>query len=118
KSNDPRRKFIRKTYFALLPNSLLASASFPQTDKIENLAAQSALVSEFDVGGLKVILKHRSTAPTVAAGLFIRGGSRNISEKNAGIESLMLNSAIEAGKQFNRQAVRRELARTGSSIGV
>lgn len=88
------------------------------TSYAQSQISQVALVSEFDINGLKVILKHRTAAPTVAASLFVRGGSRNLNEKNAGIESLMLNSAIEAGKQFNRQAVRRELARTGSSIGV
>ena len=97
---------------------LITVSTFSQTGRIENIAAQAALVSEFDVNGLKVILKQRASAPTVAVGLFIRGGSRNQTEKNAGIENLMLNSAIEAGKQFPRQAVRRELARTGSGISA
>jgi zinc protease len=75
-------------------------------------------VVEFDVNGLKVIVKNRPAAPTVAAGLFIRGGSTTIIEKTAGIDNLMLESAIEAGKQFPRQVVRREIARTGSSISA
>ncbi len=89
-----------------------------QTGKIDNIAAQSAQISEFDVSGLKVILKRRASAPTVAAGLFVRGGARNVNEKNAGIENLMLSSAVEAGKRFPRQIVRRELSRTGSSISA
>lgn len=109
---------IRKGFFVALFTALAAVVSLAQNGKIENLAAQKALVSEFDVNGLKVILKHRASAPTVAAGVFLRGGSRNITKENAGIESLMLNSAVEAGKQFNRQTVRRELARTGSSMGA
>jgi zinc protease len=56
-------------------------------------------------------------APTVAAGLFIRGGSRNINDKNAGIENLMLSVATEGSTKFPRETVRRELARTGGSIG-
>jgi len=81
-------------------------------------AKQAALVTEFDVNGLKVIVKRRAAAPTVAAGLFIRGGSTTIDDKTAGIDNLMLESAIEAGKQFPRQVVRREIARTGSSISA
>ncbi|MCV4639927.1 hypothetical protein OFB62_31995, partial [Escherichia coli] len=54
------------------------------------VADQASLVSEFDVGGLKVILKRRPQSATVAGGLFIRGGARNIDAKNAGIERLML----------------------------
>ncbi len=81
-----------------------------------SVADQAALVSEFDVNGLKVLVKRRESAPTVAAGLFVRGGARNITEKNAGIESFMFDVAAEAGKKYPREVVRRELARTGSSI--
>lgn len=75
-------------------------------------------VTEFEVNGLKVLVKRRPSAPTVAAGLFIRGGVRNISAQNAGIENMMLDVATEAGRKFPRDAVRREIARTGGSIGA
>ena len=91
-------------------------AAFGQS-KYDPVTAQIASVSEFDVNGLKVIYKRRPTSQTVAAGLFVRGGARNINEKNAGIEGLMLASAIEAGKAYPRQTVRRELSSRGSSIG-
>ena len=94
-----------------------AALGFAQ-NSIPNLSAQAANVTEFDVNGLKVILKRRESAPTVSAGIFLRGGVRNYDAKTAGIENLMLNSAIEAGQAYNRQAVRRELARTGSTIGA
>src|SRR5687768_3387589 len=54
------------------------------------------LVSEFEVNGLKVLLKRRAGSQTVVAALFLRGGSRNITEKNAGVEALMLDVATEA----------------------
>lgn len=92
-----------------------AALSFTQSS-LDRVAAQAAQVTEFDVNGLKVIVKRRPSAPTVAAGLFVRGGARNIDDKNAGIEDLMLRSAIEAGKKFSRQAVRRETSSTGSGI--
>ena len=82
-----------------------------------DFAARASTVSEFDVNGLKVILKRRESAPTVSGGLFIRGGARNIDDKNAGIENLMLASAIDAGKKMPKAIVRRELSRLGSSIG-
>jgi zinc protease len=81
-----------------------------------SIAEQANLVTEFDVNGLKVLVKRRPNAPTVAAGLFIRGGARNINDKNAGIESLMLNVVSEGSKRFPRETLRRELARTGSGI--
>src|ERR1051325_11522392 len=81
------------------------------------VAKQAALVSEFDVNGLKVLLKRREGSLTVAAGLFIRGGSANINAQNAGIETLMLNVATEASANFPRDKMRSELSRMGTVIG-
>ncbi|MGI8642224.1 MAG: M16 family metallopeptidase [Pyrinomonadaceae bacterium] len=83
-----------------------------------SITEQANLVTEFDVNGLKVLVKRRLNSPTVAAGLFIRGGARNIADKNAGIENLMLEVATEGSKKFPRETLRRELARTGSGIGA
>ena len=93
------------------------SAGFAQAGR-PSIAEQANLVTELDVNGLKVLVKRRPNAPTVAAGLFIRGGARNITDKNAGIENLMLSVAAEGSQKFPRETVRRELARTGSSIGA
>jgi zinc protease len=81
------------------------------------VAKQAALVSEFEVNGLKVLLKRREGSLTVAAGLFIRGGSTNINAQNAGIETLMLSAATEATTSFPRATMRRELSRMGTVIG-
>src|ERR1044072_5834119 len=70
------------------------------------VAKQAALVSEFDVNGLKVLLKRREGSLTVAAGLFIRGGAANINAENAGIETLMLSAATEASANFPRERMR------------
>src|SRR5260221_3048454 len=95
-----------------------ACIGLAQTGKIENIAAQAAQVTEFDVNGCKALGKPRPPAATVAAGLFLRGGVRNIDAKTAGIENLMLSVAVEGGKKYPRQILRRELARTGSSISA
>lgn len=81
------------------------------------VAKQAALVTEFEVNGLKVLVKRREGSLTVAAGLFIRGGARNITAENAGIEALMLASATEASANFPRQRMRSELSRMGTVVG-
>ena len=75
------------------------------------------LVTEFDVNGLKVIVKRREGSQTVAGGLFIRGGARNVAADNAGVEALMLDVATEASANFPRERMRAELASMGTSIG-
>ena len=56
-----------------------ASAQTQKTADIQDIVVkQAALVTEFDVNGLKVLVKRREGSLTVAAGLFIRGGARLI----------------------------------------
>ncbi|HEY8205064.1 MAG TPA: pitrilysin family protein [Pyrinomonadaceae bacterium] len=87
------------------------------TDLQSLIARQAALVTEFEVNGLKVLVKRREGSQTVAAGLFLRGGSRNITTANAGIETLMLNVMSEGSAGYPRERLRSELARTGTVIG-
>ena len=110
--------------------SLFASSAWAQTAKPaakpasetaavrKTEAMAAALVTEFEVNGLKVLVKRREGSQTVAAGLFLRGGSRNITAENAGIESLMLAVATEASKGFPRERMRAETARMGTVIGA
>jgi predicted Zn-dependent peptidase len=106
---------IKRSFYSLVLISVFAAFGVAQDGKAIGTPHQAAAVTEFDANGLKVIVKRRPSA-TVAVGLFIRGGARNINAKNAGIENLMLNVATEGSKKYPRQALRRELARTGSSI--
>ena len=68
------------------------------------------------MNGLKVLVKQRPASQTVAAGLFIKGGARNVTAANAGIEALTLDLATEASTNFPRELLRRELARTASGV--
>jgi len=85
-----------------------------------NSTAQNALspssVTEFSVGSMKVLVKKRTGSPTVAVGLVTRGGARNQTEQNAGIENLTWSVATEGSRKFPRQSLRKELARTGTTL--
>ncbi len=100
----------------LLPVLLLLSFVF--TGYSQTKPAADAAVSEFEVNGLKVIFKRRTSSPTVSAGLFVRGGVRNQTAANAGIENLALSAAVEASKKYPREVLRKELAKTGSVIST
>lgn len=114
--SDKLSVISRKLGLASLLVLAFIISGFAQNSR-PSIADQANLVSEFDVNGLKVLVKRRANAPTVAAGLFIRGGARNITDKNAGIENLMLSAATEGSKKFPRETLRREISRTGSAIG-
>lgn len=121
------QSFIRQfviTFLLLATLVVGGDASFAQQGKGQPaqsvhsvVAKQASLVSEFEVNGLKVLMKRREGSLTVAAGLFIRGGSANINAQNAGIETLMLSAATEASAGFPRTRMRSELSRMGTVIG-
>lgn len=81
------------------------------------IARQASLVTEFDINGMKVLVKRREGSQTVAVDLFIRGGVENVTAGNAGIEAFMLGVATEATTGFPRDLMRKELSRTGTVIG-
>src|SRR5258708_38102202 len=98
---------LRRT-ITLLP--LLLSLAWTQMPP----ASSSGTVTEFEVNGLKVILKQRPGTQTLAAGLFVRGGSANITAAKAAIESLLLNGSIDGSTRVPPGLRRTELGRTGS----
>jgi zinc protease len=97
------------------PAQTTAPATGPDFQSV--IARQASLVSEFEINGLKVLVKRREGSQTVAAGLYIRGGVENISSSNAGVEAFMLNVATEASLNFPRERMRKETARMGTVIG-
>jgi predicted Zn-dependent peptidase len=110
---------INRLFLVIGLFAVTAVSAFSQSPTgFGDISAQVSSVTEFDVNGLKVLVKRRPSAPTVAGGLFIRGGSRNLTEKDQGIENLMLRTAVEAGTKYDRTAIRRELAETGSAVGA
>lgn len=89
----------------------------PDKEKVKEVAAVAeSLVTEFEVNGLKVLVKRRPGSLSVSGGLFLRGGARNVTAENAGIEALMLDAMSEGSVGFPRERLRKELARMGSSI--
>src|SRR5215210_644035 len=109
----------RAAAWALTVALLFASAG--ATARAPSAASREAadalrLVTEFEVNGLKVLVKRREGSQSVVAGLFMRGGSRNVTAENAGIEALMLDVATEASQKFPLAVMRRELSRTGTSL--
>ena len=112
---------MKRNLYRLLTLSIVlmvVCVSYTQTNSQTPADGQSKLVTEFEVNGLKVIVKRRPGAPTVSGGLFIKGGSANLTPKTAGLENLALMVAVEAGAKFPRAVVRKELARLGSSVAA
>lgn len=103
-------KIFIKIFLVIAVTVSPLSAMYAQT------ASAASQISEFDVNGMKVLIKRRPGTPTVAAGLFFRGGVRNMNADNAGIEGFALNVATEGSKSYPRQKLRKETSSVGTVI--
>ncbi|PKP29120.1 MAG: hypothetical protein CVU01_01580 [Bacteroidetes bacterium HGW-Bacteroidetes-18] len=85
------------------------------------IAAQEANnkeVEEFDVNGIKVLLKH-SPKEVISAKLYIKGGTANYSKEQEGIENFALNLVISGGTtSLDKIAFSTVSDKIGVRIGV
>ena len=107
----------------LLASSACASAPPPETA----LAAVTAegesvpldsITAEFEVGGVRVIHRPAWANEVVAVNLYLLGGSRQLTHRTAGIESLLLRASEYGTRSYPGERARRAEGLTGSRIVV
>src|SRR5258707_10350780 len=81
------------------------------------LALASATTS-FDVSGVHVILRQNDANNVIAANLYLLGGSRQITDANAGIEPILLDVSEQGTQKYPKNALRRAMSLLGSEIAV
>jgi zinc protease len=99
-------------------NILLTLAAFAQAAAPGRIsvAANGSTTDFVTTNGLKTIHRHVTGNDVVAAQIYFRGGARNVTEKNAGVESLLFEVATEGTKNFSKSEINREMARMGTVI--
>ena len=80
--------------------------------------AMASLTTSFDVSGVHVILRQNNANNVVAANLYLLGGSRQVTERNAGIEPLLLDVSERGTQHYAKNSLRRAMSRLGSEIVV
>lgn len=99
--------FIRYTFLLLVISVATAFTNISLEDK----------PTEFNVNGLKVILKP-STKEIISVRFFIKGGTANYSKEQEGIESLALAVAADGGtKKMTKTEFATALEKIGTEIG-
>lgn len=78
--------------------------------------AMATMTTNFEVDGVKVILRESNANNVVAANLYLLGGSRQVTLATAGIESLLLEVSERGTKNYPRATLRRKMSRLGSEI--
>lgn len=78
--------------------------------------AMASLTTSFDVAGIHVILRQNNANNVVAANLYLLGGSRQLTDANAGIEPILLEVSDRGTQRYPKNAQRRAMSRLGSEI--
>lgn len=121
KINDLSARLIRRVssavLFILFSISLPAAALGQATAPAPMQTAAADSTSDFvTANGLKAIHRQVKANEVVAVQIYFRGGTRNITEKNAGVETLLFEVAQQGTRNFSKSVINRELARMGTII--
>ena len=116
--NQYLKSFWKTTAGAVVVNVLLTVVIFAQAAAPARTtgAANGSTTDFVTANGLKTIHSRVTGNEVVAVQVYFRGGTRNISEKNAGVESVLFEVASEGTKNFSKSEINRELARMGTVI--
>jgi zinc protease len=116
------RRFLR-TLLAIGAASLGAQASaraaLPERSETTVLGgAADTATTEFDVDGIRVILRHNSASDVIAANLFLLGGVQQLTPATQGIEAFLLAASERGTKHYPKDALRIAANKTGSVISI
>src|SRR3954452_22416374 len=102
---------------AVLAAASPAPGAAPQPMQQATVAADTT-TSQFEVNGLKVILRRNTATDVVAANLYFLGGSRQLTPQTQGIEALLFAASERGSRKFPGPRLRQEIARVGSVINI
>ena len=74
--------------------------------------------SEFNVDGVRVILRRNTASDVIAANLFLLGGVQQLTPETQGIEAFLLAASERGTKRYPKDALRVATNKTGSVISV
>lgn len=74
------------------------------------------LTVAYDASGVRVIQRLLPNSDLVAVRLYLLGGTRQLTERTAGIEALLLRASASGTEQFPGAAARRAMDETGSVV--
>lgn len=103
---------------------LLFNTSFAQAkETVFSNNTKSLVSSKFDntqnyftKNGIELITKKITSNDIVGIKLFLKGGSLNINDKNAGIEKVLINTMLQGSKSYPKEILNQESSKYGIQI--
>lgn len=76
------------------------------------------MTAQFDVGGVRVILRRNTANDVIAANLYLLGGTQQVTPRDQGIEALLLAASERGTMHYPGDRAREQIARLGSMITI
>src|SRR5687768_17014887 len=86
------------------------AATRPEAPSDDNTVA-------FEVEGIRVILRETDNN-IVAANLYLLGGARQLTPRNAGVELMLLDASERGTRSYSKEVLRRKMSRLGTDIVI
>lgn len=86
------------------------------TSRARTPASLDTATSEFEVGGVRVILRQNMANDVVAANIYLLGGTQQVTAATAGIEPFLLAAAERGTRRYPKETLRQTLALLGSRV--
>ncbi len=97
----------------------LGCASIARDRRVDGQPVVEGDVTEATSQGLTILVKRLPHQPVTSCQLFVRGGVRNWTASNAGIEKLALETALNGGIEgMSKAAFQARLASLGTQLGA
>ncbi|MFN8573619.1 MAG: pitrilysin family protein [Gemmatimonadaceae bacterium] len=86
--------------------------------RLPSSASDSAQTTTYETGGIRVVQRYATSSDIVVANLYLLGGVRQVTERTAGIEPLLLDLTERGTRIYPKERLRRQMARLGTSIAI
>jgi zinc protease len=97
-----------KVLLAVALGAVTIAAAAPSAPPDDNTVA-------FEVEGIRVILRETDNN-IVAANLYLLGGARQLTPRNAGVEVMLLEASERGTRSYPKEVLRRKMSRLGTEI--
>ena len=115
------RRAVAVGIVVLLPSGAVpaqgSGSALPTTSRTK-APLHDSLTTSYEVAGVRVVHRLTPANDVVAVNIYLLGGVRQITEDNAGIEPLLLESSDRGTQEYAGEKVRTVLSRLGSTIVV
>lgn len=113
------RRFVAAALIAWVASPLGAQTqALSALERADVASGADTSTTQFEVDGLRIILRRNTATDVIAANLFLLGGVQQLTPATQGIETFLLAASERGTKRYPKDALRIATNKTGSVISI